>query len=118
MNNAGTFTKSGSAASSVSTLFNNTGTVNVQSGTLNLSGGGNDIGAIYSGAGTLEFGGGTRSFRGNNTITTSTLDNLGTMSLLNGTLAVLGSLVGTGSITIGSNSLLELGGASAQKVLL
>ena len=116
VNNAGTFTKSGSAGSSVSTLFNNTGTVNVQSGTLNLSGGGNDIGAIYSGAGTLEFGGGTRSFRGNNTITTSTLDNLGTMSLLNGTLAVLGSLVGTGSITIGSNSLLELGGASAQKV--
>jgi hypothetical protein len=35
VNNAGTFTKSGSAATStISTLFNNTGTVDVQSGTL------------------------------------------------------------------------------------
>ena len=58
MNNAGTFTKSGSAATStISTLFNNTGTVDVQSGTLNLSGGGTDVGAIYKGAGTVNFSG-------------------------------------------------------------
>ena len=38
VNNAGTFTKSGSAATStICTPFNNTGTVDVESGTLNLS---------------------------------------------------------------------------------
>ena len=36
VNNAGTFTKSGGATTStISTLFNNTGTVNVRAGTLN-----------------------------------------------------------------------------------
>ena len=62
MNNAGTFTKSGSAATStISTLFNNTSTVDVQSGTLNLSGGGTDVGATYKGPGTVQFSGGTRT---------------------------------------------------------
>jgi hypothetical protein len=62
VNNAGTFTKSGSAATStISTLFNSTGTVNVQSGTLNLSGGGTDVGATYQGAGTVNFAGGTHT---------------------------------------------------------
>src|SRR5262249_48374602 len=59
VNNAGTFIKSGSAATStISTLFNNTGTVDVQSGTLSLSGGGTDVGASYQGAGTINFSGG------------------------------------------------------------
>ena len=50
VNNAGTFIKCGSAlTSTISSLFNNTGTVDVQSGTLSLSGGGTDIGAIYQG---------------------------------------------------------------------
>ena len=47
--------------STISSLFNNSGTVNVQSGTLSLSGGGTDIGAIYQGAGTVNFSGGTRT---------------------------------------------------------
>ena len=57
VNNAGTFTKSGSAATStISTLFNNTGTVNVTSGTLNLSGGGTDSGALNLSSGaTVQF---------------------------------------------------------------
>ena len=64
VNNAGTFIKSGSATTSgINTTFNNTGTVNVQSGTLTIAGGGTDIGANYTGAGTLEFnGGGSRGF--------------------------------------------------------
>ena len=70
MNNAGTFTKSGSAATStICTLFNNTGTVDVQSGTLSLSGGGTDVGAIYKGAGTVNFSGGTRTLDSNSSIT-------------------------------------------------
>src|SRR6202011_84922 len=41
VNNKGTFIKSGNAATStISTTFNNTGTVNIQAGTLALSGGG------------------------------------------------------------------------------
>src|SRR5260221_759324 len=56
MNNLGTFTKSGGAAlSTIGTTFNNSNIVNVQSGTLNLSGGGTDVGASYTGAGTIQF---------------------------------------------------------------
>ena len=70
MNNQGTFIKSGSAASStISTTFNNTGTVNVQSGTLNLSGSGTDVGASYTGTGTIQFSGGTRTLDAASTIT-------------------------------------------------
>ena len=70
MNNAGTFTKSGSAATStISTLFNNTGTVDVESGTLNLSGGGTDVGATYKGPGTVNFSGGTRTLDAASSIT-------------------------------------------------
>ncbi len=46
VNNLGTFTKSGAATTStISTLFNNSGIVNVTSGTLDLSGGGTDVGS-------------------------------------------------------------------------
>ena len=48
-------TKAGSAASSmIFTPFNNSGTVSVQSGTLQLNGGGTDVDASYQGAGTVE----------------------------------------------------------------
>ena len=60
--NEGTFIKSGSATTStICTAFNNRGIVDVQSGTLNLSGGGTDVGASYTGAGTVNFSGGTRT---------------------------------------------------------
>ena len=52
VNNAGTFEKTGSAATStISTLFNNSGTVNVEAGTLDLTSGGTDVGATYEGIG-------------------------------------------------------------------
>ena len=70
VNNPGTFIKRGSAVTStISTPFNNSGTVNVQSGTLNLSGGGTDVGAIYQGAGTVNFSGGTRTLDATSSIT-------------------------------------------------
>ena len=60
--NAGTFQKTGSAATStVATAFNNTGTVDVESGALAFSGNGADVGATYQGAGTVQFSGGTRT---------------------------------------------------------
>ena len=107
VNNAGTFTKSGSATTStISTLFNNTGTVNVTSGTLNLSGGGTDVGAVYAGAGTIEFGGGTRTldatssipgnalFAGNATTFTTVNGGVGTglMAITAGTATFNGSV--------------------------
>ena len=47
INNAGTFTKSGGAGTTrFHIAFNNTGAVNVQSGTLSLSGGGTSSGSF------------------------------------------------------------------------
>src|SRR5690606_23964281 len=57
--NAGTFRKSaGTGSTLVQVQFNNTGTVQVQSGTVNLSGGGTHTGSfdVSTGA-TLQFGG-------------------------------------------------------------
>ena len=71
VNNAGTFLpRAGSATTStISTLFNNTSTVDVESGTLNLSGGGTDVGATYKGPGTVNFSGGTRTLDAASSIT-------------------------------------------------
>ena len=69
VNNAGTWTKSGSASrSTISAVFNNTGTVDVESGVLTLGGGGTDVGATYKGAGTVEFSGGARTWDASSTI--------------------------------------------------
>ena len=96
VNNAGTFTKSGTATTStISTLFNNSGTVDVESGTLNLSGGGADVGAVYQGPGTIEFGGGTRTLNAASSITSNALfaGNATTFTTVNGG-------VGTGLMTV------------------
>ena len=93
VNNQGTFTKSGSAVTStISTLFNNSGIVNVQSGTLDLSGGGTDVGASYTGAGTIQFGGGTRTLDAASSITANALFSAGQTTVNGG--------VGTGLMTI------------------
>jgi len=71
VNNAGTFKKTGSATTStISTLLNNAGTVDVENGTLNLTGGGDNNGTlkvnanvniniqgVYSGSGFVELSG-------------------------------------------------------------
>ncbi|WP_292458318.1 hypothetical protein, partial [Mesorhizobium sp.] len=87
VNNAGTFVKSGVATTStIATRFNNTGSVDVESGTLSLSGGGIDVGATYQGAGTVNFSGGTRmldaasSITGNATFSGGTTTIAGTVS--------------------------------------
>ena len=119
VNNQGTFTKSGGAATStISTLFNNTGIVNVTAGTLNLSGGGTDVGATYqsTGTGTIEFGGGTRTLSGSNVIANPTLINNGIIALNGGTLAITSTVTGTGSAIIAGEGTLEIGAADAQTV--
>ncbi len=66
-NNAGTFQKTAGTGTTgfITTLFNNTGTVTVQSGTLNLAAGGTGNGSFTGAAGTtLNFGGGTHTLSG------------------------------------------------------
>ena len=92
VNNAGTFIKSGtSSVTTISTLFDNTGTVEVDSGTLKLSGGGTDVGATYKGAGTVNFGGGTRTLD-------STSNIVGNATFSGGQTTVNGG-TGTGLMT-------------------
>ena len=119
VNNEGTFTKSGSAVTStISTTFNNTGTVNVEAGTLDLSDGGTDVGAVYEGAGTIEFGGGTRTLSGSDVIENATLINNGTIAVISGTLDITAALSGAGTDTIENLGTLELAAANAQTVIL
>ena len=110
VNNDGTFEKTGSATTStISALFNNSGTVNVEAGTLDLTGGGTDVGATYEGVGTVEFGGGTRTLDAASSITGNALFGGGTttvnggvgtglMSVAGGT-ATFNGTVSTGSLT-------------------
>jgi hypothetical protein len=62
-NNAGTFRKvTGTGTTAVSVFFNNTGTVDVQSGTVNMAGGGVNHSTYTAQAGaTLQFGGGNQT---------------------------------------------------------
>jgi hypothetical protein len=93
-------------------VFNNTGTVEVDSGTLILSGGGTDVGATYKGAGTVNFNGdmrtldSTSNIAGNATFsgssqTQTTVNgstNIGLMTVSGGT-ATFNGTVTTGSLT-------------------
>jgi hypothetical protein len=127
-NNAGTFNRSGSGtATSISVAFNNSGTVNVQEGTLNLNAGGTHSGGfgISSGA-TLQFGGGTHALNNASAITSSgrllvsagtvnttgTFSNGGLLEITSGTFNAggnvttaqytqsVGTLGGTGNVTV------------------
>ena len=86
----GTFLKSAGGTTTISTAFDNDGTVNVESGTLNLTGGGTDTGSFYEGSGVLEFGG-TRTI---NDVTLSgysgtlTIDNSGTLNFVTAASAI------------------------------
>src|SRR3954468_13552919 len=64
--NAGTFRKTGgTGVSTINTVFNNAGVVDVRSGTLALTGGGTNSGPFISSASgaTLRFGGGTHALQ-------------------------------------------------------
>jgi len=93
--NRGTFTKSGGAGTtSIASIFSNSGTVNVNSGTLSLNGGGTHTGATFGGTGTLNFGGGTHTVDAASTITVTNLGFSG------GTANIAGNLTITGTTTI------------------
>ncbi len=112
-NNVGTLRKSaGTGTSTIDIAFNNTGTVDVQTGTLSLTKGGTSDSGFSGAAGTLQFGGGTHVLNSGATIsipnvvfssgtatlnddynaTTSTTVSGGTANF-NGTVTSIGSSV-------------------------
>ena len=124
--NLGTWEKTGNSSGNdtISVAFSTTnGTVSVQAGTLNLSGGGTDTGATYSGAGTIDFGGGTRTldatssitanalFSGSETTTVNGTYNAASTDVSGGTASLAGTVTGLGAATI-SGGTLNLNGAS------
>ena len=110
VNNEGTFEKTGSATTStINTLFNNSGTVNVEAGTLDLTNGGTDVGATYEGTGTIEFSGGTRTLDAASSITTENVVFLGGTETVNGTYNVSGTTTINGGTATLAGSLTDLG---------
>src|SRR6185369_7743381 len=106
------------------------GTVDVQAGTLNLSGGGVDTGATYTtttGNGILQFGGGTRTlnntsqitaanvtFSGSQTTTVSGTYNVaGTTTVSGGTATLTGTLTGLGNALVITGGTLSIGSSTA-----
>ncbi len=96
--NAGTFNKSGvGTTTDVGTLFNNTGTVNIDEGTLQLSGGGTSTGGTFAvdAAATLRFSSGTYS-----TNNTSAISGAGDVTFTNATVTLDGAYTVTGATTV------------------
>ncbi len=101
-NNMGTFRKSaGSGTTTVSVTFNNSGTVEVQTGTLNLTSGGAGAGSfIGSGGTTLQFSGGTHDLNGGSSIAApAVMFTAGTVNL-HGSYNVSGSTTVSGAATV------------------
>jgi len=97
--NAGTFVKTGAGTTtSISGVtFNNSGTVDVQSGTLSLAGGGTSSGRFtIGGGGTLEFAGGVSTL---STLTSaSSVAGSGVLGFTGGTTDILGTYLATGPL--------------------
>jgi hypothetical protein len=120
-NNAGTFTKLNTGAAEFGVTFNNTGTVDVQAGTLRLEAGGThsgdfdiDGGAMLELTGTHNFST-TAEITGTGTLaipTGATIDGLTSMSGVTTNFSG-GSIVGSDNLTIHSGSLVWSGGTMA-----
>ncbi|MCI0394770.1 MAG: hypothetical protein L0322_07495, partial [Chloroflexi bacterium] len=94
-NNAGTFIKSaGSGAANVYTAFNNSGLVEIQSGTLRLSGDGSHSG-MFQGMAALAFGGGSHI------LTTTSSVNSVQLQVAAGAVEVSGNFTPAGVILTG-----------------
>lgn len=84
--NGGIYNKSGSSQTSIGIAFNNAaaGSVNVNAGTLNLSGGGSSAGD-FAGSGSLQFTGGTHVLAATSDVTVATVGFTGGTTNLGGT---------------------------------
>ena len=144
-NNAGLFKKSaGIGTTTVYWPFNNTGTVSVQAGTLELRGGGTSTGAFnvesgkvlsfsggmhnlggatFSNAGTIAFSGGTETFDAAATVPgtvtlggTATISGTGTLTLANVTWTA-GVMSGSGTTMIPADGSLSISDSGSSKYL-
>jgi hypothetical protein len=102
ISNAGTVTKSGTTGTTniQQGAFNNSGTVNVSTGTLQLSAGGNMSGsfAVASGS-TLQFGGGLVNLNNGTTITQSGAGSASSLGISGGIVSVNTALtIGTSQV--------------------
>ena len=135
ISNAGTFRKSGSTATDITTVavtFNNAGTVDVQTGILNLTNGGTHSGNFTGTAGTIGFGGGTHLLNAVSSITTQnvqfsgsgtttingTYNVAGTTGISNGTATINGTLPSLGSALNISGGVLNINGSNASVATL
>src|SRR5579871_2217634 len=123
--NSGTWQKTGNSSGNdtISVAFSTTnGTVSIQNGVLNLTGGGTDTGASYQGAGSIQFGGGTRTLDSASSVTSGVIFSGGTTTVNGtynassttvngGTANLLGTITGLGATTI-SGGTLNLSNAS------
>ncbi|PYJ82211.1 MAG: hypothetical protein DME22_19195, partial [Verrucomicrobia bacterium] len=100
-NNAGTVRKSGgTATTTIGMTFNNDGALNVQSGTMSLSGGGDSHGAFNAAAGsTLNFSSGTMTLESNSTLTAA-----GTVSFSGGSVDINGSYSASNTVISGATA--------------
>ena len=95
VDNQGTWKKTGSAATSaISAAFNNSGTVDVESGTLDLSGGGTSSGTFKGAAGA------TVAFGGTTTLTSASSVTGPNVTFESGTATVAGSYAVTGTTSV------------------
>lgn len=120
-NNVGTFIKTGSTTTSETTIgsvFNNSGTVEIRSGRLDLEGGGNHTGSFSVASGSvLRFDGGTHNLQSGSSVTgTGEVFNFFSTVNVNGTYNLNGitRIDGAGVTNFNSNattaSLLLFGG--------
>ena len=115
--NGGTLVKSaGSGVSAINQTFQNTGTVNVDTGSLFLYGPSGDANGIYKGPGTTVITNGT--FTENGTLTVSNLVLAGGTLTVNGTIQGLVTWTGgqfgsgPGPLTLATNATLVLAGSN------
>ena len=109
--NLGTFRKSGGVLpgeSSIGNVFDNSGAVEVQSGRLNLSGGGTHTGS-FSGTGTLQFGGGTHALSATTSITTANANFSAGTANVGGTYNITGTTLVNGGTANFTGTLASLG---------
>jgi hypothetical protein len=100
LNNAGVFSQSGSAASQVAVPLNNTATLQVQSGTLDLSSGGSYTGSFsLSGGAMLQFGGGTHILNAG-----ANISGTGSLSITGGSVTDVAGVNVSGAASISGGS--------------
>ena len=115
-NNTGTYTKSGNATTTISAAFNNTssgpgtGVVNVNSGTLALTGGGTSNGQ-FQGAGTMSFGGTSYTLSAGSSVSTTNVVFTAGTTTVGGAYNVSGSTTASGGTANFTGTVANVGGA-------